>query len=638
MSVSAIEVTNVERILSVEVGVRIDHPRISDLTLRLVSPQGTSVLLDENRGGLSAGMGCDLVVTSTVPVYYSGGPVPITNIVDSGQKSGVIGINYDFYTAPDDMRVYYDGKLLYDSGLVSGMGSVSLPYGPGQSTSFTIVMNEDGNPNSNTVWFYSVTSTRLTPVYFTFTEDTNLASTPIKFAATPFTNFNYFGTADRVGNGIFYLPEEPLNRFVGERASGVWRLEVYDTRAGATDPPASLIWQLGFRFRQVVPDPIQAFASQPVTNVLAAGQIQWFAVDVPPWVSFATNSLLMPSAPVNLLFNQFMPPTGTNAGDLVLLSASGSATSVLSTNGLPVLVPGTNFFLGVQNTNATPVSFLFQVDFDINNVVTVQSGVPYSTNNPGPAFALDYYRFVVSSNALRLQFEINGPSSDVTLLARKGPPPPGPAAFDYVSANPGTNDELIVVYDYSRPAALSPGDWYLTVENALGSPVTYSIMATEFPAYGTNIVITNGDVSSNQFCLSWNSLPGVHYFVQGNDSLTGTNWITLTPTLTAGDTNTSYCLSQSGPFDFYRVEEGLVITPPPLIIGNVSYGSKGILLQWTAVTNLQFRVEWTTSIDPPQWQAFSGAITSSTGIFSYLDDGSQTAGLARTRFYRLRQL
>jgi hypothetical protein len=162
-------------------------------------------------------------------------------------------------------------------------------------------------------------------------------------------------------------------------------------------------------------------------------------------------------------------------------------------------------------------------------------------------------------------------------------------------------------------------------------------MASEFPFYGTNILITDGDVSSNQFCLSWNSLPGVHYFVQGNDRLDSTSWVTLSPTLTAVDTNTSYCLPQSGAFDFYRVQEGLVITPPPLLVGNGSYSSKGFLLQWVAATNLQFQVEWNASIDSAQWLTFSNVITSTSGIFSFLDDGSQSGGFAHTRFYRLRR-
>ena len=38
-------------VADLRVGVRIDHPRVSDLVLHLVSPSGTRVVLAENRGG-----------------------------------------------------------------------------------------------------------------------------------------------------------------------------------------------------------------------------------------------------------------------------------------------------------------------------------------------------------------------------------------------------------------------------------------------------------------------------------------------------------------------------------------------------------------------------------------------------------
>lgn len=47
---SVITVDDDRDIKNVNVGVRIDHPRISDLSISLVSPAGTSVLLSENRG------------------------------------------------------------------------------------------------------------------------------------------------------------------------------------------------------------------------------------------------------------------------------------------------------------------------------------------------------------------------------------------------------------------------------------------------------------------------------------------------------------------------------------------------------------------------------------------------------------
>ncbi|MDP7048738.1 MAG: S8 family serine peptidase, partial [Verrucomicrobiota bacterium] len=47
---SILTVTNDFLVGMAEVGVRIDHPRIADLDLHLVSPQGTRLLLSENRG------------------------------------------------------------------------------------------------------------------------------------------------------------------------------------------------------------------------------------------------------------------------------------------------------------------------------------------------------------------------------------------------------------------------------------------------------------------------------------------------------------------------------------------------------------------------------------------------------------
>lgn len=51
VTTSLLSVTNSREIADIRVGVRIDHPRVSDLVLRLVSPAGTRVILAENRGG-----------------------------------------------------------------------------------------------------------------------------------------------------------------------------------------------------------------------------------------------------------------------------------------------------------------------------------------------------------------------------------------------------------------------------------------------------------------------------------------------------------------------------------------------------------------------------------------------------------
>ncbi|HSV28946.1 MAG TPA: proprotein convertase P-domain-containing protein, partial [Candidatus Omnitrophota bacterium] len=71
---SVIVVTNDQRVISVEAAVRLNHPRVSDLAIQLVSPNGERVLLFENRGGLEhAGLGADLANTNFFAFTATGG-------------------------------------------------------------------------------------------------------------------------------------------------------------------------------------------------------------------------------------------------------------------------------------------------------------------------------------------------------------------------------------------------------------------------------------------------------------------------------------------------------------------------------------------------------------------------------------
>jgi subtilisin-like proprotein convertase family protein len=635
---SSLTVTNSGRVVAAEVGVRIDHPRISDLTLSLISPTGAHVVLVDNRGGAAdGGLGANLVVTNSSPVDFEGGSEAVTNVFDTGQTSGNILVNYSFFSRPDEMRIYYETNLLYDSGLVSFDGSTNIHYGPGSSTSFTIVMNQGGNPDLNTAWHYTVTSTRIEPLYLTFTENTNLTTTPFKFAPAPFTNLTV--APPEFVTGIFYLPEESLNRFVGAAAAGQWQLEIVDNRAGATNPtPKLLAWQLSLWLASTEPTPISLTHGVSVTNLIGPGQIQWYQIEVPNWVNFATNVLLGTTAPINLLFNSLSPPTGTNAGDLVLGSGATSGTWVLRTNSTPGLVPGEKYYLGIENTNTATVTSSFGVGFDVGSVVSLAAGVSYANTNSGPLNSADFYRFVVSTNAVRVQFEVNGPTSDVTLLARKGVPLPSLSNFDFLSTNPGTNDELIVVYDYSRPVSLAAGEWFLAVVNVTGSPASYSVLATEFSAYATDIIVTDPLVVGNGLCITWNSLPGIHYFLEGKVNIDDSAWTSVTPTLTAADLTTTFCVPLPTPLEYFRVSEGLVLVPALPTISLVSQTGSGTILEWSAPTNVAFNVQWAPALVPATWTSFSGSVTSTTGIFQFQDDGTQTGGIDRQRFYRLRQL
>jgi hypothetical protein len=63
----------------------------------------------------------------------------------------------------------------------------------------------------------------------------------------------------------------------------------------------------------------------------------------------------------------------------------------------------------------------------------------------------------------------------------------------------------------------------------------------------------------------------------------------------------------------------------------------GIWLRWNGLTNYQYQVQWTTNLAPPAaWNTISNIVlTSTTGIFTFFDDGSLTGGFRPMKFYRL---
>ena len=64
---------------------------------------------------------------------------------------GTLKIDYEFYTVPDSLDVYYGGVNIFSSGLVAHNGEFLVPYGPGSENSVTLIMNQNGvvGPPSN---------------------------------------------------------------------------------------------------------------------------------------------------------------------------------------------------------------------------------------------------------------------------------------------------------------------------------------------------------------------------------------------------------------------------------------------------------------------------------------------------------
>ncbi|HEV2434524.1 MAG TPA: hypothetical protein VG077_00865, partial [Verrucomicrobiae bacterium] len=104
--------------------------------------------------------------------------------------------------------------------------------------------------------------------------------------------------------------------------------------------------------------------STPVTNIVVTGTITPLTVAVPTNAIAAINVLFSATGPLNVYFNQTGPPTAnTSAGDVLMLTNATSGTFVLAGGSVPPLVPGANYYLGLQNPSTGNVSFVFQVSF-----------------------------------------------------------------------------------------------------------------------------------------------------------------------------------------------------------------------------------------------------------------------------------
>src|SRR5262249_52765665 len=155
---------------------------------------------------------------------------------------------------------------------------------------------------------------------------------------------------------------------------------------------------------------------------------------------------------------------------------------------------------------------------------------------------------------------------------------------------------------------------------------------------GTNIVVRNPTLSSNEFCFSWDSLIGVHYFVQAKTDLFGA-WTTIWTTV-ATSTNTTFCIPLPSQYHFFRVGQGLppsAIAPSAFRITSITRSPGGILLKWSDPSGTTAQVQWTPTLQPPAWSTFTNVVTSTNGLGAFVDDGSQSGGIGPTRFYRLVQ-
>ena len=529
MTDSEVYVPDDRPISEAKVGIRLDHPRLSDLSLHLVSPTGTRLLLMEHRGrnnetGLGSGIGNELVYggfsdnleDADTLIKYAQGPFTTNaNFLDlsiSGFEEADLG-NYlegETITADADGNEWdvvfgrarvlggngsYEGNRYLD--IFSSRIALTIPTPATQKYDLFYASRSIAGRGSPVGGVYldgrraqivdgSLAWQRNTPLRFRpVNDETLLEFTFLGGRPSMFVDDISLSYAPAVK---YYFPEEPLEALKGESAVGDWHLEVRDTREGAMSPqPILYDWQLLLSLANTNVPAETLRNGQCFASTLEPDEVHYFIVDVPRAATMATN-WLSGGGDLEMWFDNAgvptgeMPPdvtppinyNGDGDGEGMLLSLEGmtffdSATNELGTLPDPVLQPGQRYYLAVANNHSDTLQeyeLCLQFDADDIQVITLTNLIAFTNQIPFTEdLEMQYYRYRAGSNVAQLDFELEPLNGDVNMVEKYGLPLPTLAVFDQHSELPGLQIDQLLVTN-RPPANILPGTYYIGVYNA----------------------------------------------------------------------------------------------------------------------------------------------------------------------------
>jgi hypothetical protein len=395
-------------------------------------------------------------------------------------------------------------------------------------------MNQE-NGNFGTAWYYTPTVMSGRYYYLSFTENTNLTTTPIKFLPPPYDSSKILDTNGvPVTNRLFVLPEESLNQLIGETSQGFWRLEIWDRLSGNPVTDAQLLdWRLNLAFVNTNLLANALTNGIPITATVAGGQTLYFVVDVPAVATMATNALatINGSGLLDLVFNQIGIPDTNTPGTVILLNDVQNGVAVLDALGFsnPQMIPGLRYYLGVRNESpGTTNTFTLTVSF---NLPVLTSGGPPMGGILGPN-ALTYFEVTLPPDASAGVFMLTPLDGNVDLLLSRAPAYPTPGSFDYSSVSASTNIELIIVSN--APVA---GKWNIAVYNPGATPVNYLLQVNHLtggfssaPGPGYLLGFASAPrITAGHVVLEYLAAAGVRYVLESSTNLQ--DWQPVAPPL-----------------------------------------------------------------------------------------------------------
>ena len=285
------------------------------------------------------------------------------------------------------------------------------------------------------------------------------------------------------------------------------------------------------------------------------------------------------------------------------------------------LEPGV-WLLAVYNNELDPVTYRIRVDQNVDLSAPDLIDDLWVTNtvaatSVGELPILDYYSYLIRQGATSATFELEslaeGGPGNVDLVVRQGELP-DLVTFDFASVNGGTTPEVITLSELSAPS-IAPGRWFAGVINREAVPVTYRIRATQIvpvtpPPTGPEMRVLDPDVTliGDQICLTWDSVPGEEYFVQGRVRIDDPIWDSIRGPIVATDLSTTECLPNSFPHQFFRIIYFIGDEAPQegdFVDTNLQLSPTEICVTWDAVVGTTYTVQAKRAIDDGGWDTLS---------------------------------
>ncbi|MSU35814.1 MAG: hypothetical protein EXS36_12065 [Pedosphaera sp.] len=295
----------------------------------------------------------------------------------------------------------------------------------------------------------------------------------------------------------------------------------------------------------------------PLTRTNTTGGIDYFSIDVagdPIALVIGVTNL---QGAVNAVLRRASPlPTPTSFDYSSARPGTSPEEFVIGRDSRPVPISPGKWILGVYPTTAGTVRYsvsaTVQVDPGTLNPLTEDFDLFIDSGGQIPF--TNYFSLTLPGDATAATFHVSQLTGDADLFARRAALP-DKTGFDFLSANPGTNDEIIRV-DRAVFPRLS-GDWYLAVvsRDALATNYVVRFSFNRDPTAQPVLYTIELAPSGDRVVIRWVAIPGRSYVIQEAAGLAATLIWTDMATVEAATAVGVYelALPADGSFRFYRV-------------------------------------------------------------------------------------